>query len=153
MDAQQAAGFPAARRVVVIRKIAAAISIAAVSVALSACATSPAASQSRPASSAATAAPAAAAAPAGECKVDAMKICTDAQAAGTLESPPTMGGGSTQAMLPRTARLQIPGGPAIQAMCYYNPQRRSVTRAEWTATATLDANAIAYLKSKKLCAK
>jgi hypothetical protein len=98
-------------------------------------------------------APPVAAAPSGGCTVDPMKICAQAQAAGALEAAPAPRGmGATQAAMPRTARVEIPGGPTVQAMCYYDPQHNSVTRADWTATATLDAKAIAYLQSKKLCA-
>jgi hypothetical protein len=129
------------RRIIIYRRFAAVLIAAAT---LGGCATSPASSQG-------AAAPAAAA-PAGGCTVDAMKICKDAQSAGTLEAAPTMGMGSMQSALPRTARVEVPGGPTVQAMCYYDPQHSSVTRADWTATATLDANAVAYLQSKKLCA-
>lgn len=110
---------------------------------LAGCSTNPAASTSTQ--------PAASAALASGCTVDAMKICKEAQSAGTLEAPKTMGMSTTRAMLPRTARVQIPGGPVVQAMCYYEPGNNTVTRADWTSTATLDANAVAYLKSKKLC--
>jgi hypothetical protein len=125
-----------------------AIAAVALTAVLAGCAASPAASPA-----AAQGAPSlAAAAPGGGCTVDAMKICKDAQAAGTLEAAPAMGMGATQAAMPRTAHLEIPGGPTVQAMCYYDPQHNTVTRADWTATATLDAKAIAYLQSKKLCA-
>jgi hypothetical protein len=122
----------------------AAVAIAALAAIVGGCAASPAAPQGAP--------PVAAAAPAGGCTVDAMKICKDAQAAGRLEAAPAMGMGSMQSALPRTARIEIPGGPSVQAMCYYDPQHNTVTRADWTATATLDAKALAYLQSKKLCA-
>jgi hypothetical protein len=92
-------------------------------------------------------------APAGECSVDAKKICETARAAGSLEAPPkTMGYGPSQSGLPSTARVEIPGGPVVQAMCYYDPQRSTLNRADWTASAQLDAKALAYLKSKNLCA-
>jgi hypothetical protein len=144
MIASNAAGHWAASRILVNLRTAVAIAAAAAAAMISGCSASPAASRS--------AQPAAAAAPAGGCTVDAMKICKEAEAAGTLEAAPmTMGAASTQAALPRTARIEIPGGPAVQAMCYYDPQHKTVTRADWTATATLDAKAIAYLKDKKLC--
>ncbi len=82
-----------------------------------------------------------------------MKICAAARDAGTLEAPPKpMGYGATQSEMPSTARVEIPGGPAVQAMCYYDPQHKTISRADWSASAQLDANAIAYLKSKNFCA-
>jgi hypothetical protein len=139
------AGYQSGGAGTVTRRPLATFAIAAAAAILSGCAASPAAApQGAP--------PLAAAAPAGGCTVDAMKICKDAQAAGTLEAAPAMGMGSMQSALPRTARVEVPGGPTVQAMCYYDPQHSTVTRADWTATATLDAKAIAYLQSKKLCA-
>jgi hypothetical protein len=128
---------------IVTRRALAAFAFAAASATVGGCAASPAAPQGAP--------PVAAASPAGGCTVDAMKICKDAQAAGTLEAAPAMGMGSMQSALPRTARVEIPDGPTVQAMCYYDPQHATVTRADWTATATLDAKAIGYLQNKKLC--
>jgi hypothetical protein len=137
-------GPQAGRLGILKRRAIAAIAFAAASATIGGCAASPAAPQVAP--------PVAAAAPAGGCTVDAMKICNDAQAAGTLTAAPAMGMGATQAALPRTARVEIPDGPTVQAMCYYDPQHTTVTRADWTATATLDAKAIDYLRNKKLCA-
>jgi hypothetical protein len=120
--------------------------VAAAAAFISGCAASPSASSAR-----GQGGTGAAAAPGG-CTVDAMKICTQAQAAGTLIAPPmSMGAASTQAAMPRTARVEIPDGPTIQAMCYYDPQHKRIARADWTATAPLDEKAAAYLKSQKLC--
>jgi hypothetical protein len=87
------------------------------------------------------------------CNIDAMKICQSAASEGTLEAPPQAGGyGGTRAAMPSTARIAIPGGPTVQAMCYYNPQRTALAKADSTVSAPLDANAVAFLKSKDLCA-
>jgi hypothetical protein len=127
------------------RRIIGTIAMVAMAAAFAGCAEPAAASAPHPV--------AAAPSSAGGCSVDAKKICEAARAAGTLEAPPKpMGYGPSQYGMPSTARVEIPGGPVVQAMCYYDPQRSTLGRADWTASAELDANALAYLKSKNLCA-
>src|SRR5215471_1684094 len=62
----------------------------------------------------------------GECKIDSAKICADAQAAGTLEQGPPMGYGGPPMV--DTARVAIPNGQTIQAMCYLDPQHKTISR-------------------------
>ena len=89
------------------------------------------------------------------CKIDSAKICQDAKSGGTLEeSERPMGMASTmnQAELPSTARLEIPNGPTLQAMCYFDPRHTTLAKSDVTPSAPLDANAVAYLRGKGLCA-
>jgi len=95
---------------------------------------------------------AAASSAAGSCNVDSVKVCTEAQTAGTLEAPqPAVGYTTTQSAMPDTAHLAIPNGPTVQVMCYYNPQHTSLGKTDWTSSSELDANATQYLQSKGYC--
>ncbi|MGH7947820.1 MAG: hypothetical protein ACREQF_01140, partial [Candidatus Binataceae bacterium] len=97
---------------------------------------------------ASAAAPAAATA----CEPDASKICL-AISATSKPSPAvtSMGTPYASSNLPETLVLDIPGGPTIQVMCYYNPQHSALLRAELSAQPKLDDAGVKYLREKKLC--
>jgi len=86
-----------------------------------------------------------------DCKIDSAKICNEAQTAGTLEPGPPRGYGGQSGM--DTAQIAIPNGTTLQAMCYYDPQHKSLTRSDWTSSRTLDASAIDFLRGKGYCAR
>jgi hypothetical protein len=92
------------------------------------------------------------AAPAAGCQPDPVKLCTAAgaqKAPGAAAMAPPYG---TSAALPETVLFDIPGGPTIQVMCYYNPQRTEISRAEISSEQSLDALAIKFLRDNNLCA-
>ena len=94
---------------------------------------------------------ASAAAASDTCKIDAAKICDAAMSAGTIAWAPSMGYAPTSTSLPGTARVEIPNGATVQAMCYYNPQRTKLTSADFNVNGTLDGNANSFLRSKGFC--
>jgi hypothetical protein len=98
---------------------------------------------------AATAPATSAAAPTGACEPDPVKIC---EALGGKQQAPAataMGAPYASTNLPETLLLDVPGGPTIQVMCYYNPLRTGILRAELSSP--VDANGIRYLREKNFC--
>jgi hypothetical protein len=93
-------------------------------------------------------------APGGNCQIDAMKMCqvteggsakVSQQAAAPSASsygPPNM---------PDSVEFQIPAGQAIKLMCYYDPQRTSIYRADATPEDALTGNSVDYLKKQGFC--
>ncbi|HXW85289.1 MAG TPA: hypothetical protein VEJ86_12840, partial [Candidatus Binataceae bacterium] len=96
--------------------------------------------------------PQAASASGSDCKIDAAKICNSAMSAGTVAWAPSMAYAPSSNQLPGTARIEIQNGPTVQVMCYYNPQRTALTSADYNVSRPLDANAVAFLRSKGYCA-
>ncbi len=97
----------------------------------------------------------AAAAPAGDCKIDAVKMC---QAASGNPQPSTvpkatgMGYGASSGTMPDTIQFDIPNGPSLQLMCYYDPQHTAITRAEIANEVAMSAATVKYLRTQKFCA-
>ena len=87
----------------------------------------------------------------GACNLDAARICSDSQKSGTLEAPRATGYATAGSTMPDTARVEIPNGPTVQVMCYYNPQHTALGRTDWTSSAAIDASSASYLKSKGYC--
>jgi hypothetical protein len=86
---------------------------------------------------------------AGSCKIDAIKMCQEEgggpppASAATSYGPPNM---------PTSVEFQIPAGQAIKLMCYYEPQRNTVYRADATPEAALTENSVEYMKKQGFCA-
>lgn len=57
------------------------------------------------------------------------------------------------ASMPDSIEFQIPAGQAIKLMCYYDPQHRSITRADGAAESPLTNNSVEYLNAQGFCAK
>jgi hypothetical protein len=93
-------------------------------------------------------------APAGSCNIDAMKMCqtTDAGPASSAPSsaPAAPYGAST---MPDSVEFQIPAGQTIRLMCYFNPQRTALVRADATPLSELTTNSVDYLKAQGFCAR
>ncbi len=93
-------------------------------------------------------------APAGSCQIDAVKIC---QVTGGLAAPAphpaTTPAASPSGLpsIPESVEFQIPMGQTIKLMCYYDPQRTSVYRADAAADAALTGNSVEYMKKQGFC--
>jgi len=53
--------------------------------------------------------------------------------------------------MPTSVEFQIPAGQAIKLMCYYDPQGKSVYRADATPEAALTDNSVEYMKKQGFC--
>ena len=86
---------------------------------------------------------------AGACKIDAIKMCQET--GGSPPAPPqsTMSYGPSN--MPTSVEFQIPAGQAIKLMCYYDPQGKSVYRADATPEAALTENSVEYMKKQGFC--
>jgi hypothetical protein len=88
-----------------------------------------------------------------DCKIDAVKMCTEIDTGGTAASAMASAGaapyGSTST--PDAVDFQIPAGVELRLMCYFDPTHTTVTRADATPRGGLDAPSIQYLKSKNFC--
>jgi hypothetical protein len=118
---------------------------AAIAMLLSACA-----SQNPPAPPAVTGAPSTDA----TCNIDARKMCAaiDKGAGGnTTSSAPPLSQSYGTAAMPDSIDFQIPAGPEVRLMCYFDPQHVTVARADATPKSPLDANAVKYLKEQGFC--
>jgi hypothetical protein len=94
----------------------------------------------------------AASAPVAACEADPSKICLAISAAKQPSPAATaMGAPYASSNLPETLLLDIPGGPTIQVMCYYNPQHSALLRAELSSEQQLDEVGVKYLREKKFC--
>lgn len=93
-------------------------------------------------------------APAGSCNIDAMKMCQTTDASFTSSAPATAPavpyGGSS---MPDSVEFQIPAGQTIKLMCYFNPQRTALVRADATPMSDLTTNSVDYLKAQGFCAR
>ncbi len=93
-------------------------------------------------------------APAGSCQIDAVKMC---QVTGGLAAPAphtaTTPAASPNALpsIPESLEFQIPMGQTIKLMCYYDPQRTSVYRADAAPDAALTGNSVEYMKKQGFC--
>jgi hypothetical protein len=92
----------------------------------------------------------------GSCKIDAVKMCQVTE--GAPASPAAAQNASIPVSssygppnLPDTVEFQIPAGQAIKLMCYYDPQRTSIYRADATAESPLTGNSVEYMKQRGFC--
>ena len=92
----------------------------------------------------------------GSCKIDAVKMCQVTEGApaspaaaqnASIRMPSSYGPPN----LPDTVEFQIPAGQAIKLMCYYDPQRTSIYRADATAESPLTGNSVEYMKQRGFC--
>ena len=95
-------------------------------------------------------------APAGSCEIDAMRMCVatggaTAAPSSSADNPGQAAGGI--APMPDSIEFLIPAGQAIKLMCYYDPQHRSITRADAAVEAPLTNNSVEYLNAQGFCAK
>ena len=86
---------------------------------------------------------------AGACKIDAIKMCQETGGSATPPPPSTMTYGPPN--MPTSVEFQIPAGQAIKLMCYYDPQGKSVYRADATPEAALTENSVEYMKKQGFC--
>jgi hypothetical protein len=96
-------------------------------------------------------------APAGDCKIDAVKIC-QTEGGGAAKNPEPMaagqmGYGASSATMPDTIEFSIPAGPTLQLMCYYDPQHSKVMRADIANQVAMNAATVKYLKDQGFCAQ
>lgn len=92
----------------------------------------------------------------GSCKIDAVKMCQVTEgspASPTAEQNASIPTSSSYGPpnLPDTVEFQIPAGQAIKLMCYYDPQRTSIYRADATAETPLTGNSVEYMKQRGFC--
>ncbi len=93
-------------------------------------------------------------APAGSCQIDAVKMC---QVTGGLAAPAPHPATTLAASpsglptIPESVEFQIPMGQTIKLMCYYDPQRTSIYRADASADAALTGNSVEYMKKQGFC--
>lgn len=88
------------------------------------------------------------------CNIDARKMCAaiDKGAASTSSSSaPPLSQSYGSAAMPDSIDFQIPAGPEVRLMCYFDPQHVTVARADATPKVPLDANAVKYLKEQGFC--
>ncbi len=91
----------------------------------------------------------------GSCKIDAVKMCQVTEgapaspAAQNASTPVSSSYGPSN--LPDTVEFQIPAGQAIKLMCYYDPQRTSIYRADATEESPLTGNSVEYMKQRGFC--
>jgi hypothetical protein len=87
------------------------------------------------------------------CNIDARKMCAaiDKGAASTSSSQPPLAQSYGSAAMPDSIDFQIPAGPEVRLMCYFDPQHVTVARADATPKTPLDANAVKYLKEQGFC--
>jgi hypothetical protein len=88
------------------------------------------------------------------CNIDARKMCAaidKGSAAASSSSPPPLQQSYGSAAMPDSIDFQIPAGPAVRLMCYFDPQHVTVARADATPKTPLDANAVKYLKEQGFC--
>ncbi len=88
------------------------------------------------------------------CNIDARKMCAaiDKGAASTSSSSaPPLSQSYGSAAMPDSIDFQIPAGPEVRLMCYFDPQHVTVARADATPKTPLDANAVKYLKEQGFC--
>jgi len=94
------------------------------------------------------------AAPAGNCQIDAVKMCQatggGSQAATNQASAP-MAGSYGPSNLPESVEFQIPAGQSIKLMCYYDSNHSSVYKADATPDAALTDNSVDYMKKQGFC--
>ncbi|HYK64141.1 MAG TPA: hypothetical protein VEY94_04285 [Patescibacteria group bacterium] len=86
---------------------------------------------------------------AGACKIDAIKMCQETGGSAPAPPPSTMSYGPPN--MPTSVEFQIPAGQAIKLMCYYDPQGKSVYRADATPEAALTDNSVEYMKKQGFC--
>src|SRR5580658_10603401 len=126
-------------------KIATAVLAASIAMGAGGCASSTASPAVAPAASA----------DAGTCKIDPVKICeaTNGRQASTTPAPsaPTMGMYGSQAIPPETVQFEVPLGPTIQVMCYYDPQHATVSRADVANQPALTSDTVKYLRDHHFC--
>ena len=87
------------------------------------------------------------------CNIDARKMCAalDKGAASTAPSSQPLSQSYGSAVMPDSIDFQIPAGPEVRLMCYFDPQHVTVARADATPKVPLDANAVKYLKEQGFC--
>jgi hypothetical protein len=93
-------------------------------------------------------------APAGSCEIDAVKICrVTGGLAAPAPNPATTPAASPNGLpsVPESVEFQIPMGQTIKLVCYYDPQRTSVYRADASADAALTGNSVEYMKKQGFC--
>ena len=93
-------------------------------------------------------------APAGNCQIDAVKMCQvteggSAKVAQQTAAPSASSYGPPN--MPDSVDFQIPAGQAIKLMCYYDPQHTSVYRADATPEDALTGNSVDYMKKHGFC--
>ncbi len=123
-----------------------------IAVCLSACA-------SQPASAPAAAAPAtpAASSARGDCQIDPIKICQATQGSSKAQEQKVMPAmpmgtyGASPVAPPETIQFDIPNGPSLQVMCYYNPQHTAVTRADLATQVAQTSDTVTYLRKQGFC--
>jgi hypothetical protein len=91
----------------------------------------------------------------GSCQIDAVKMCQATEgssASSTATQNPTIPMSSYgPPNVPDSVEFQIPAGQAIKLMCYYDPQRSSIYRADATAESPLTGNSVEYMKQRGFC--
>ena len=92
----------------------------------------------------------------GSCSIDAFRMCDATGGDHSSSSPQPASSNMPPSYYappssPDTVEFQIPAGQAIKLMCYYDPQHKSVIRADATPETTLTAHSVEYLKSQKFC--
>jgi hypothetical protein len=92
-------------------------------------------------------------APAGSCTIDAVKICQ--MVSGGTISPASISATSAAttgtAAMPDSIDFQIPAGQTLRLMCYYDPQHKTIARADATPESALTTNSVEYLKAQGFC--
>jgi len=88
------------------------------------------------------------------CNIDARKMCAaidkGSRGAAAASAPP-LSQSYAGAAMPDSIDFQLPTGPEVRLMCYFDPQHVTVARADATPKAPLDANAVKYLKAQGFC--
>lgn len=90
-------------------------------------------------------------APAGACQIDAVKMCQAEGSSTTPSSQPATTSSYGPPNMPESIEFQIPAGQTIKLMCYYDPQHRSVYRADATPQSALTGNSVEYMKNQGFC--
>lgn len=103
-----------------------------------------------------TAPPAATAADTGGCQIDAAKICQatgpKADTGSAMTMPPAVSYGPAPGTLPQTVQFDIPAGPSLQVMCYYDPQHGGVSHADLANAPPMTPATVKYLRDQHFCA-
>jgi hypothetical protein len=88
------------------------------------------------------------------CNIDARKMCAaidKGPGGNTAASAPPLSQSYGTATMPDSLDFQIPAGPEVRLMCYFDPQHLTIARADATPKTPLDANAVKYLKEQGFC--
>lgn len=91
---------------------------------------------------------------AGSCEIDAVKMCQETEGTSAQTQRPAtvpMASPYVAPNAPDSIEFQIPLGQAIKLMCYYDPQHKSVYRADASTDSALITNSVEYLKKQGFC--